>query len=619
MATLTQSTTLTQNNRVGVLTTPLGQDVLCLVRFDGHEGLSEVFEFHAEAISEKKSIDFNDALGRSCTVKITSFGREREFTGILVEAHSAGLSEQGEYFTYHITLRPWLWLLTRTSDCRVFHEKKAPDIIEQVFKDRGFSSGTDYELKLTDSNYPKRDYTVQYRETDFNFVTRLMEKEGIYYYFEFKNGQHKLILANSKTSHQAVQGLEKLPFHPVGGQFLRQEERITGWTSSRQLRTGKFELNDYNYEKPNAKLQSLAEGPEGYARDNMEIYNYPGMFKEKSIGERYAKIELQAEQATDHRRQGYGEALGLFAGGLTTLQYYPDRQHPIDSENIEYLIVRASHTFGTQRYRSGGGAGEEEAYHGNYEFQPSSRPFRAPIITPKPRIYGIQTAKVVTKDDNGSEEIEVEKLTEIYVWFYWDRKQHDEPKRSCKIRVAQVWAQKKWGGQFIPRVGQEAVIEFLEGDPDRPLVVGTVYNDDNQPPYDLPDKKNIAGILSNSTKNASGYNEWNFDDTKDAEKITVHAQKDLDTTVLNSETRTIGDSFTTPTGSPSRKTELKMGDDQLDVDSGAILHTAKVKIVLTVGPSKLTIDPTGITLNAPTITLNASGLITINGGMVKIN
>ena len=247
MATLTQSTTLTQNNRVGVLTTPLGQDVLCLVRFDGHEGLSEVFEFHAEAISEKKSIDFNDALGRSCTVKITSFGREREFTGILVEAHSAGLSEQGEYFTYHITLRPWLWLLTRTSDCRVFHEKKAPDIIEQVFKDRGFSSGTDYELKLTDSNYPKRDYTVQYRETDFNFVTRLMEKEGIYYYFEFKNGQHKLILAELENVASGGPGPRKtaLPsgrraIPPARGAYYRLDQFTP--VEDRKIRTQRLQL-----------------------------------------------------------------------------------------------------------------------------------------------------------------------------------------------------------------------------------------------------------------------------------------------------------------------------------------------------------------------------------------
>jgi type VI secretion system secreted protein VgrG len=244
---------------------------------------------------------------------------------------------------------------------------------------------------------------------------------------------------------------------------------------------------------------------------------------------------------------------------------------------------------------------------------------------------------VVTKDDNGSEEIEVEKLTEIYVWFYWDRKQHNEPKRSCKIRVAQMWSQKKWGGQFIPRVGQEAVIEFLDGDPDRPLVVGTVYNDDNKPPYDLPDKKNIAGIKSNSTKNGNGYNEWSFDDTKSSELITVHAEKDLDTTILNSETRTIGERFMPPKGSASRTTVLKNGDDNLtlqmgdrniNIDMGSHSTTAMIQIQLTVGLSTVTITPASISLASPMIDLtaeatisltapiiNLTGIVNINGGL----
>jgi type VI secretion system secreted protein VgrG len=266
--------------------------------------------------------------------------------------------------------------------------------------------------------------------------------------------------------------------------------------------------------------------------------------------------------------------------------------------------------------------GPDADYYGNFQFMPKDKQFRAPIVTPKRLIHGIQTAEVVTKEDGGKEEIDVEELTEIYVRFHWMRKQGDKEKkqRSCKLRVAQVWSGKKWGGQFIPRVGQEVVVEFLEGDPDRPLVVGTVYNDQYKPPYDLPKKKNIAGIKSDSTKNGQGgYNEWNFDDTYKQEMITVHAQKDLDTTILHAETRTIGEKFDSASGSPSRQTTLKMGDDQLDVDSGQILHTAKVKIELTVGPSKLTIDPKGITLNAPTITLQATGPITINGTNVLIN
>jgi type VI secretion system secreted protein VgrG len=458
---------------------------------------------------------------------------------------------------------------------------------------------------------------VQYRETDLNFVTRLMEQHGIYYFFEHKGDKHNLILVDSKSTHQPVPGHEKTTYNPNIQDWTRAEERIYDWVSERRFRSGKVELNDYNYLKSTSKLASDDSASESYTRSDMELYDYPGRYKEKSEGDFYVKIHLQAEQAADHRRHASGDALSLYPGGLTKLE-----RHPTDSQNVQYLIVRSTHSFVANAYRSGTeSAGSDADYYGSYEFMPSDKQFRAPIVTPKPLIQGIQTAKVVTKDSNSNEEIEVEELTEIYVRFHWMREQGDKDgkQRSCKLRVAQVWSGKKWGGQFIPRVGQEVVVEFLEGDPDRPLVVGTVYNDQYKPPYDLPSKKTIAGIKSDSTKGSNGYNEWNFEDKKGSEKITVHAEKDLDTVILHAETRTIGEKFESPTGSASRQTTLKMGDDKLDVESGQILHTAKLKIELTVGPSKLTIDPTGITLNAPTITLQAAGPITVQGLPVKIN
>jgi type VI secretion system secreted protein VgrG len=605
---------LKQDERVGSFNTPLGKDELVLVRFDGTEGLSELFEFRIEALSETPDIKFDNAIGKQCTLKFKTHGQEREFSGLMVEAQWLGVRQDN--YSYRVVLRPWLWLLSHTSDCRIFQDKKAPDIIKQVFKDRGFS---DYEFKLTDEgSYPKLEYCVQYRETDLNFVTRLMEQHGIYYFFEHKSEKHKLILVDSKSKHEPVPGREKTTYNANIGNWTRTEERIYDWISERRFRTGKIELNDYNYLKSTSKLVSDHSGSESYTRSDMEFYDYPGKYKEKSEGEFYAKIQLEAEQAADHRRHANGDALSLYPGGVTKLE-----RHPTDSQNIEYLIVRSTHSFVAQAYRSGTQAsGEDADYYGSFEFLPKDQQFRAPIVTPKPLIQGIQTAKVVTKDSNSNEEIDVEELTEIYVRFHWMREQGDKEgkQRSCKLRVAQVWSGKAWGGQFIPRVGQEVVVEFLEGDPDRPLVVGTVYNDKYKPPYELPSKKTIAGIKSDSTKNGGGgYNEWNFEDKKGSEKITVHAEKDLDTVILHAETRTIGEKFDSPSGSASRQTTLKMGDDQLDVESGQILHTAKLKIKLTVGPSTLTIDPTGITLQAPTIKLQATGPITINGLPVKIN
>jgi type VI secretion system secreted protein VgrG len=589
--------------------------VLVLVRFDSTEGLSELFEFRIDALS-RKLIKFDDAIGKQCTLKFKTYQEgEREFSGVLVEAQWLGTTQQN-YYSYRVVLRPWLWLLSHTSDCRIFQDKKAHEIIDQVFKDRGFS---DYEFRLENTgDYPKLEYCVQYRETDLNLVSRLMEQHGIYYFFEHTGEKHKLILVDSKSKHQPIPQHEETTFNPTIGYWSRNEERIYEWISERQFRTGKIELNDYNYLKSTSDLKSDQSGSESYAHSDMQFYEYPGKYKEKSEGDFYSKIRLESEQTPDHRLYANGDAISLYPGGLTKL-----RRHPIESQNQKYLIVRATHTFIAEAYRSGALAtgGPDADYYGSFQFMPSDKQFRAPIVTPKPLIHGIQTAMVVTKDSSSSEEIEVEELTEIYVRFHWMREQGDKQgkQRSCKLRVAQVWSGKQWGGQFIPRIGQEVVVEFLEGDPDRPLIVGTVYNDQYKPPYVLPANKTQAGIKSDSSKGGGGFNEWRFEDKKGSEEIFVHAQKDLDSEILHAETRTIGKDFETASGSASRQTTLKMGDDKLDVDSGQILHTAKVKIVLTVGPSSITIDPSGITLNAPTITLQATGAITINGLNVLIN
>jgi len=432
-----------------------------------------------------------------------------------------------------------------------------------------------------------------------------------------------LVLADSKSSHSSISGLDKLPLRPATGDFVSAEQHVTEWISARRFRTGKVELNDYNYEKPSAQMLSDAKASEAYHHSDMEFYDYPGKFKIKSDGERYAKIQLQAEQAQDHRRLGHGLAPSLFPGGLTKLA-----EHSEGSENKEYLVVHSAHSYTAESYRTTGAVGSGEIYEGSYEFLPSDRPFRAPIMTPRPLIHGIQTAKVVNKDDNSNEEIDVEALTEIYVRFYWDRKK----KRSCKVRVAQVWSGKKWGGQFIPRVGQEAVIEFLEGDPDRPLVIGTVYNDEYKPPYDLPDKKTIGGVKSDSTKGGSGYNEWQFEDKKGSEKIGLHAEKDYDLVIRHAETRAIGETFGSGT---SRETTLKNGDDQLNIKNGSqhikiskdqtidaqktITVTADISIELKVGASKILLEQSGVTIEAPTINLKSLGPLTIKGATVNIN
>jgi len=291
---------------------------------------------------------------------------------------------------YTLVLRPWFWLLAHRADCRIFLDENVKDIIQKVFTDAGFSSGTDFKFRTT-GNYDKIKYCVQYRETDFAFVSRLMEQYGIYYYFEHQDGQHTMVLADSRASHSAVPDLPQVKYHIQTEAYRRVEQQIDSWVSDRRFCTGKIEFNDYDYLKPPKQLRAPKEASEKYKRSRFEVYDYPGKYDEQDKGKHFAQFRLEAEQAMDRRRYAGGDAPSLFAGGLVTLE-----KHPTSAENREYLLVRVSHSFGTQVYgstQSQSGA----AYHGHCEFLASDRPFRSLPLTPKPRIYGIQTAKVVGK------------------------------------------------------------------------------------------------------------------------------------------------------------------------------------------------------------------------------
>jgi type VI secretion system secreted protein VgrG len=609
------SSDLTQDTRISSLQTPLGKDVLVLVQFEGREGLSELFEWRVEAISEQENINFDAALGRACAVVMKTHGADRSFNGTLVEAQWLGI--RGAHYAYRLVMRPWLWLLSRTSDCRIFSNKTAPDIIKEVFTERGFN---DFDLRLTQS-YPTLKYCVQYRETDLAFVSRLMEQHGIYYFFEHSSDKHTLLLADSRSSHAPIPGLDSVPFIRLAGEDRREEEHLHEWAAERRFCTGKVELNDYDFKKPNADLLSDASASAHYERSSMELYDYPGKYWEKSDGERYAKVRMEAEQALDGRRRADGDAASLVPGGLVRLV-----KHPTAAENQQYLVVRSAHRFETEQYRTGSGAAGDR-YYGNYEFLRSDQPFRSPITTPRPLIHGIQTAKVVGKS---GEEIDVDEFGRILVRFFWDRKK----KQSCRLRVGQIWAGRKWGGQVIPRIGMEVIVEFLEGDPDRPLITGAVYNEDHKLPYDLPANKTKAGVKSDSSKGGNGYNEFMFEDHKGKEQIGLHAEKDYKGVVRDTEVWEIGERFTSHLGPASRNTTLKSGDDHLTVSAGnqvtkialnqmtTIDGTQATEVIgpvsaqsdsmmhLQVGASSIMITPASITLTSPSISLiSAMGVV----------
>jgi type VI secretion system secreted protein VgrG len=612
----------TQADRIAELVTRLGTDKLVLSSFEVTEELSKPFEIRVECLSTDQNIDFNPALGQKAHIRYNTIGKaKRYFSGMLVEASWFG--EREAMSSYQIVLRPWFWLLTQASDCRIFQNKTPLQIIEDVFKKSGF---TDFEIKTTE-NYKAIDYYVQYRETNFDFVCRTMETFGIYYYFKHSADNHIMVLADAKSSHQPIPSLPKCRFIGMGERTRDTEETLSSWLSGRMFRTGKVTVKAFDFDKPSANLTADHTSGGGYAHDTLEVYDYPEKYKqgeESDLGQKYAKARLQAAQSLDKRRHAAGDAASLFPGGLTTLE-----KHPMDSENKEYLVVAATHSFVAESYRSGSSSASGDSYSGHYTLQLSDRPFRAPIETPKPVIYGPQTAVVVGPK---GEEIYTDKHGRIKVQFHWDRQGKNDDKSSRWIRVSQTHSGKGWGGVYLPRIGMEVVVEFIEGDPDRPLVVGTVYNGDNKMPYDMPTNKTQAGMKTRSSKGGgeANYNEFVFEDKKGSEFVRFHAEKDMDYTVEDKETRTVKGKNKKAAGETTRATVIERGDDILTVKTGDqhvtigrdqiidvaenIIMKAGTSITLKVGLSTITMTKSSITIKSPTITVKSEGQTTIKAG-----
>lgn len=605
-----------QDGRIGALKTPLGEDVLLLTRFSGIEGVSEPFEFTIDAISTDKAVKFDSAIGKSCTVSLETIGQgTRYFVGSLTATQSVDEGAQGDeaskLYGYRLTLRPWLWLLTKRANSRIFHEMSAPDIIAKVFGDYGAMA--EFEPKLQKS-YDPIEYCVQHRESDYAFVCRLMESYGISYHYEFSDGRQKLVLGDGSSSYAKAPG-GKRDYISIEESYNREDEHLFQWESTRRFTTGKSTYNDYDFKKPSADLKAEVDGDAAYDNGHLERYHHPGKYIATGEGTKLSTAAVHGERAEDKHFLGTGDCASLAAGSLVSLS-----NHPVGDLNAEYLVLRSTHYFETQAYRSGGMMGSGSPYRGSYEFLRSNIPYAPPMVTPRPLISGPQTAKVV-----GKGEIDCDEFGRIKVHFHWNREDEGDPEgQSMRCRVAQVWAGAKWGGIFLPRVDMEVLVEFLDGDPDRPVVVGCLYNGDNKPPYTLPDDKNIAGLKSNSTEGGGGYNEIIFNDTTGKELVRVHAEQDLDTTVEHDETRLI---------KHDRTTTIEH-DDTLTV-SHDIMIEAGHQITLKVGASTIVMDATSITITSPTVSIDAKaefkshagansahdagGIYSITAPLVKVN
>ena len=503
----------TQANRLAAIKTKLADDELVLRGFRGEEHLSKPFTLYAELTSKNASIALGDLIASPVGIRL-DMGRKgtRYFHGYISKITQMPSDSDGA--RYEAVIVPWLWLLTRTSDCRIFQEMSVIDILSKVFKDAGF---TDFEDR-TSANYAKREYCVQYRETTFNFVSRLMEEEGITYFFEHKEGRHSLVLADSSSSYKPVSGFEKVEFHPAS----RGDQRIDclrQWFTESQLQPGKYSHRSYDFTKPLVGLDAMAAFPDTFAGEDLEIFDYPGGFDSMDAGEKSASIRVQELAASQELVRASGDVMGLSAGHTFELS-----GHPREDQNVEYLVTGISYRFDQSQFSTG-------AMDGDPPFQCeltgilAKRPYRPARTTPKPTIRGPQTAFVVGKS---GEEIWVDKYGRIKVLFHWDRYGKADETASCWIRVSSEMAGKKWGGVALPRIGQEVVVEFLEGDPDQPLVTGRVYNETAMPPYPLPDKKTISTFKSNSSKGGGGFNEIRFQDKKGEEQLFFHAERNQD-------------------------------------------------------------------------------------------
>ena len=525
----------TQQKRLIAVKTPLGEDVLLLESFRAREQLSRLFSFELGLLSEQDDIAPEDIVGKSVSVRLalSEDGAARHFHGFVRRFSGEALATR-HLRRYRAEIVPWLWFLKRTNDCRIFQNQTVPQIIEDIFSDHGLA---DFDTGGIQGDHPERVYCTQYRESDFDFVSRLMEEEGIFYYFRHEEDKHTMVLADGTSAYKDC---EENEIEFTQGSLVARH--ISSWEHQYEFRSGKWALQDYNFETPSTSLlvntDTLVDLP---SVDKYEVYDYPGEYGDKGEGDSLSKLRMEEEEVGFDRVQGASNCRSLYAGGKFTLT----RHECPAEESKSYVITGVEHSAHESSYSENGGGLSD--YSNSFGCVPAEVSFRPERQTHSPVIRGLQTAVVVGPS---GEEIHTDEYGRIKVQFHWDRYGKSDENSSCWIRVAQGWAGKTWGSVFLPRIGQEVVVAFLEGDPDQPLVISSVYNAEQMPPYGLPSNKTQSGVKSRSTKGGGGanFNEFRFEDKKGSEQVYLHAEKNMDGVIENDETRSIGNNRTKTVG-----------------------------------------------------------------------
>lgn len=486
------------------IVTPLGADVLLFHNLRGTERLGRLYDYTVGLLSTRNDIDPKALLGKNATVKIRlPKGGPRCIDGCVTRFALVG--SHGRYARYEMQLRPWMWFLTRASDCRIFQNEKVPDILKKIFAKYPNAA---IEERLTGS-YEPWVYCVQYRETDYNFVARLMEQEGIYTWYKHSEGKHTLVLCDSPAAHDPYPGYASIGFVADQRSIGTEKERILDWACGAEVQTGKYVIDEYDFTKPATELQQKTLHKREHEQAEHEIYDWPGDYDTLGEGESYVRLRMEELQAGHERASAVTNARGIHCGATFTL-----KSHPRADQNKPWLIVATHLELSSNEHETAAQSGA--TFNASVEAIPAATQYRSPRETPKPLIQGLQTAKVVGP---AGEEIYTDEYGRVKVHFHWDRYGQENENDSCWIRVSHPWAGKNYGGIHIPRIGQEVVVEFMEGDPDRPLITGRVYNAQQMPPWKLPDNKTQSGTLSNWSIGGGGASMLRFEDKKGIEHL----------------------------------------------------------------------------------------------------
>lgn len=663
---------ITQKNRQMAARSSIGDDELLLYRMTGSEHLSRLFQYHVELFSENHEVDFNNVIGEPMTVSVLGSGGQTRFFNGLINQFEQVPAVAGGLARYRATLVPWFWFLTRTSNCRIFQEMTIPEIIMKVFREHGFSDfrdamTEDYGLRL-------REYCVQYNETDFNFVSRLMEEEGIYYFFEHEDGRHTLVLADSLSAHEGGPGnTVQIPYLPQSSGNNTVTQSIWNWSMRKSAQTGWVSLTDFDYKNPRQDLKVLSGESRDHTLADFEVFKYPGEYAKYSDGEYYAKVRVEEHQTQHETIRGEGNASSLACGVCFTLTNAPRQDN-----NGEYLITGATFQVQSDAFYASEGTPAGPVYAVHFTAIPSTQPFRPARLTPRPIIQGPQTAIIVGKE---GEEVWTDELGRVKVKFHWDRYSPANEKSSCWVRVSQAWAGKKFGAIFLPRIGHEVIVEFLEGDPDRPIITGCVYNAENKPATELPKNKLFSGFKSNfspndNDKNSSAHlafldekDDWHGIDVfsggvfyqRTHKEANLHFEDIYDITIDKDKKEHVlmnrhehvdkshmeaigGDRNLSVGGKEAKKVvgsqSLQVTGDVIEVFSaghseqvsggyeltaGSVTINGSSSVKLVCGGSSIEMSPGSITIKSPSVKIEApdtkvtSAITDITAGMIKLN